>query len=74
MMPGITGTQLIAAIRAEHPELPVILASGYSELPEDKLAGHGRLSKPFKQMDLARALVMSLRQEGQVLPFRPKHG
>ncbi|MDR7037645.1 PAS domain S-box-containing protein [Methylobacterium sp. BE186] len=63
MMPGMTGAQLIEAIRAEHPALPVILASGYSELPEDGLAGHVRLSKPFGQADLARALSMSLRPE-----------
>ncbi|AWN41303.1 hybrid sensor histidine kinase/response regulator [Methylobacterium durans] len=74
MMPGMTGMQLIELIRAEQATVPVILASGYSELPEEGLADLVRLGKPFKQADLARALLQSLRQEGQVLPFRPKHG
>ena len=74
MMPGMTGTQLIEEITSAHAQLPVILASGYSDLPDLKHAGLLRLSKPFKQADLARALVMSLRSEGQVLEFRPKHG
>ncbi|WP_191970828.1 hybrid sensor histidine kinase/response regulator [Methylobacterium soli] len=74
MMPGMTGLQLIEALQAEHAALPVILASGYSELPEDGPTGHLRLNKPFEQSELARALVISLRPEAQVLPFRPKHG
>ncbi|OHV15388.1 hybrid sensor histidine kinase/response regulator [Methylorubrum extorquens] len=73
VMPGMTGVQLIEAIRATHAELPVILASGYSELPEDKLTGLVRLGKPFEQPDLARALVTIMRPSGQVLTFRPKH-
>jgi PAS domain S-box-containing protein len=74
MMPGMTGMQLIDALRAEQATVPVILASGYAELPEDKLAGVVRLTKPFEQADLARALVMSLRPEAEVVPFRPKVG
>nr|WP_326493640.1 PAS domain S-box protein [Methylorubrum sp. SL192] len=73
IMPGMSGVQLIEAIRAAHAELPVILASGYSELPEDKLTGLVRLGKPFEQADLARALVTIMRPSGQVLTFRPKH-
>jgi PAS domain S-box-containing protein len=70
MMPGMTGLQLIEEITSAHSEIPVILASGYSDLPDVERAGLLRLSKPFKQADLARALVMSLRPESQVLPFR----
>ncbi|WHQ68540.1 PAS domain S-box protein [Methylorubrum extorquens] len=73
IMPGMTGVQLIEVIRAAHSELPVILASGYTELPEDKLTGLVRLGKPFEQADLARALVTIMRPSGQVLTFRPKH-
>ncbi|ACL61383.1 hybrid sensor histidine kinase/response regulator [Methylobacterium nodulans] len=74
MMPGMTGLQLLEAIRSEHPRLPVILASGFSELPDSALTGLVRLSKPFEQAELMRALVMSLEPEGQVLPFRSKQG
>lgn len=54
--------------------LSVILASGYSEVPEEKTAGLLRLGKPFEQAELARALNTSLRPEGQILPFRPMQG
>jgi YesN/AraC family two-component response regulator len=74
MMPGMTGTQLIKTIRFEHPSLAVVLASGYSELPEEDLAGLVRLSKPFKQADLAQALAASSRNSGDVLPFRTRQG
>lgn len=74
MMPGMSGAQLIAALGTDHPDLPVILASGFAELPEEEFAGRVRLGKPFKQAELARALVMCLRPEAAVVPFRPKHG
>jgi CheY-like chemotaxis protein len=74
MMPGMTGVQLIDALKAERADLPVILASGYAELPEDRLRGIVRLGKPFEQVDLARALVTSLRPEAEIVPFRPKRG
>ncbi|GEP11189.1 hybrid sensor histidine kinase/response regulator [Methylobacterium gnaphalii] len=72
MMPGMTGTQLVEAIRTEHPDMVAILASGYTELPEDTLIPVTRLTKPFGQSELALALVTSLRPEGFALPVRPK--
>jgi CheY-like chemotaxis protein len=72
MMPGMTGIQLIKALRLEYPKLPVIVASGYAEQPEENYPNLVRLNKPFAQADLARALVMSLQPESQVVPFRPK--
>jgi CheY-like chemotaxis protein len=56
-MPAMTGIQLIEAIRARHPRLHVILASGYAELPHGVAASIGRLSKPFTQRALADALA-----------------
>jgi PAS domain S-box-containing protein len=55
-MPVMTGLQLIEALRARRPELPVILATGYAELPQGLSASIGRLSKPFTQRALAQAL------------------
>jgi len=53
-MPHMTGLQLAEAIRREWPALPVVLATGYAELP------HGvdlrRLGKPFSQQELARVV------------------
>jgi len=56
-MPAMTGIQLINAIRARRPGLPVILATGYAELPQGVAASIGRLSKPFMQGALADALA-----------------
>jgi signal transduction histidine kinase/ActR/RegA family two-component response regulator len=60
-MPGMTGMELANIIRATRPDLPIILASGYAELPN----GSGdalqipRLAKPYCQEDLALAVSSS---------------
>ena len=71
-MPGMTGGQLIAVIRSERPELPIILATGYSELQTPTDASIPRLAKPFLQADLAKVVAIATEPEGQVLAFRPK--
>jgi PAS domain S-box-containing protein len=58
-MPVMTGTQLIEILRARRPALPVILATGYAELPQGVDASIGRLAKPFTQRALAEALAAS---------------
>ncbi len=56
-MPNMSGVQLIAAIRAEWPGLPVILATGYAELPPGAAKDLQKLSKPFSENDLAGAIA-----------------
>jgi PAS domain S-box-containing protein len=56
-MPQMTGLQLVEAIRAEWPGLPVILATGYAELPGGAGANLPKLNKPFSEEELARALA-----------------
>ena len=55
-MPVMTGLQLIEVLRARRPGIPVILATGYAELPQGLSASIGRLSKPFTQRALAQVL------------------
>jgi CheY-like chemotaxis protein len=55
-MPQMTGVQLADAIRTEQPGLPVILATGYAELPPGAETRLPRLAKPFLQRDLAVAI------------------
>ena len=52
----MTGVELVDAIRARRLHTPVILASGYAELPEGVDERLQRLAKPYTQADLARAL------------------
>jgi PAS domain S-box-containing protein len=61
-MPQMTGTQLATAIREDRPEMPIILATGYAELPPGS-AGQDlpRLNKPFSQSELAKTLADTLR-------------
>ena len=55
-MPHMTGMQLIKEAVAQHPELAVILATGYAELPTAISTDVVRLRKPYSQADLAEAL------------------
>jgi signal transduction histidine kinase/CheY-like chemotaxis protein len=56
-MPGMRGTELAAEIRASWPDLPVILATGYAELPKSSALRLPMLRKPYAQEDLAAAIV-----------------
>jgi PAS domain S-box-containing protein len=51
-MPGMTGIQLAEIVRSKRPHLPVLLATGYTDLPTSKLANLPRLSKPYQQSQL----------------------
>ena len=59
-MPVMTGMQLIEAVRERRAILPVILATGYAELPPGISASIGRLAKPFTQRALADALATAV--------------
>jgi CheY-like chemotaxis protein len=56
MMPGMTGAELAARLGAERPGLPIIVVSGFGEIPSglDRVAL--RLAKPFDRPQLANAI------------------
>jgi CheY-like chemotaxis protein len=61
-MPGMTGAELAKVIQVRFPELPVILATGYAELPAAAGATNlPRLTKPYLQHDLEVILAQHLR-------------
>jgi CheY-like chemotaxis protein len=60
-MPGMTGLQLAAEIRAAWPELPVMLVTGYAELPGEAILELTRLEKPYGQDELAAAVTNLVR-------------
>ncbi|MBB3561429.1 PAS domain S-box-containing protein [Rhizobium sp. BK512] len=56
-MPRMTGSQLAVAIRNEWPDMPIILATGFAEIPEGSgITDIQRLGKPFSQAQLAEAI------------------
>jgi hypothetical protein len=55
--PACGGTQLALAIRASWPDLPILLATCYAELPKDSGLKLALLRKPYAQEDLAAAIV-----------------
>jgi PAS domain S-box-containing protein len=75
VMPHTTGTQLAERIRAEWPNLPIVLATGFAELPADADPFLLKLDKPFGQKELAEAVTAALEAEqarGRVLKFRSR--
>jgi len=52
VMPGMTGLELAAASREVRPALPILLATGYAELPEGAQLDLPRLAKPYHQDQL----------------------
>ena len=60
-MPSMTGSQLAQQIRARWPNLPIVLATGYAELPPGGNETLPRLSKPFSQAELAKIVESSVR-------------
>ncbi len=59
-MPRMTGLQLIEEIRKDWPDLPVILATGFAELPSGVDPLVVTLAKPFMQYDLGQAMDLAL--------------
>ena len=71
-MPAMTGTQLATEIRRQWPSLPVIIATGYAELPEGEGLDIPRIAKPFGQQTLIIAIEGALRAaaDSTVIAFR----
>jgi PAS domain S-box-containing protein len=56
-MPQMTGLQLAAEAKALRPDLPIILATGYADVPSDDALDIHILNKPFGLRDLAASLA-----------------
>ena len=74
-MPGMNGLQLADAVAAERPRPVFLLSTGYAELPSGERSSLPRISKPFDQAALAKAIEVAMRESepaGSVVAFRPK--
>jgi PAS domain S-box-containing protein len=63
-MPRMTGVQFAEAVLAERGDVPIILATGYGELPAGANSSLFKLSKPFGQIDLARVVAQASQTGG----------
>jgi PAS domain S-box-containing protein len=62
-MPRMTGLDLTKAIRQRWPRIPVIIATGYAELPAGAGQDVVKLSKPFMERQLADSIQKVLSSE-----------
>jgi signal transduction histidine kinase/CheY-like chemotaxis protein len=62
MMPGMTGVELVKRVRALHPQLPMIIATGYADMKaiEETIGDDNLLRKPFQLADLAASVERAL--------------
>ena len=51
-MPGMTGIELAEIVRRKRPNMPVLLATGYADLPAAQKSNLRRLAKPYHQAQL----------------------
>jgi len=59
LMPGMTGVDLVRALRRRRPSAPALIISGFAET--DSIAPDLiRLAKPFRQADLAATLAKAI--------------
>nr|CAD6620375.1 hybrid sensor histidine kinase/response regulator [arsenite-oxidising bacterium NT-25] len=71
-MPGMSGADLARSLLSANPAQPIILASGYAELPDGASVGAlSRLVKPFTQEQLAQAISMAISRDATAASHAP---
>jgi signal transduction histidine kinase/CheY-like chemotaxis protein len=67
VMPGMSGRQLAARVRANDPHRPILFMTGYDDLPgtDDPFANEMVIKKPFKLVELAAAVENALGGRGR---------
>jgi CheY-like chemotaxis protein len=63
-MPGMNGLDLATRVKRIQPQLPIVLATGYAELPPHAAVEFPRVGKPYTQHELAVALESALNTQG----------
>jgi len=66
-MPEMTGAQLAREIRQTWPHLPIIMATGYAELPVEEASSFRILNKPFLQDEVATEIAEVLKQNSNLV-------
>jgi signal transduction histidine kinase/CheY-like chemotaxis protein len=60
MMPGVSGIDLAEQLKGRWPGLPVVLATGYTELLDGRAAPGTVLRKPYGARELAEAIAAAV--------------
>jgi len=62
LMPGMNGAEVIAAARERHPDLPILMATGYADMQavEKVIALDAVLRKPFQISELAGSVKRAM--------------
>ncbi|WP_244593347.1 hybrid sensor histidine kinase/response regulator [Rhodoblastus acidophilus] len=61
-MPKMNGGELAVAAREIRPHLPILLATGYADIPPGSPVSLPRISKPYRQDQLEAEIAKALRQ------------
>jgi CheY-like chemotaxis protein len=59
-MPGMTGAELAKAVQEKVPGMPILIATGYADLPAGTGIDLPRLGKPYTQAQLAAEIGRAL--------------
>lgn len=62
-MPGMSGTELARSIVELRPGLPVMLATGYHDVPEGAEMRLPQLAKPYDDVAVAKAVSNALAED-----------
>jgi CheY-like chemotaxis protein len=74
MMPGMDGGQLARRIAKAHPDMPVLLITGYTG-PTNAVMNLPRLAKPFGQAEIGSAIgALFADQDSTVVRFPSRKG
>ena len=78
-MPEMSGVELVRAVRAQNPTLPVVIVTGYAEAGEfdDRRLDAVLLKKPFRMNELGATIETALAQRtaagtAKVVPLRAR--
>lgn len=72
LMPGMNGAEVITAARERHPDLPILLATGYADMQavEKVISLDSVLRKPFQISDLAGSVKRAMQTRRFAKPAR----
>lgn len=70
-MPKMSGAELIAEARGQCPDLAMVLATGYAELPQGEKVDALRVTKPFIQAELVKTVRAA--EAARAVPERTAH-